>query len=125
MTTSIDDVKAEIRQREADEKAALDAQIKKAEAGFKPFYEERERERKAAEEEAKAEKQQKAALAEKKLEDEARRIFFAANPGAGENLYLTFQGEMRREVMLRRMKEQEQDEAEVRRRMFEQYRRSI
>src|SRR4051794_26918383 len=101
MTTQ-DRVAAIIQQREADEKAELDAKIAKIRELQRPFREAEERKRQQAAEASKAEQLARQERTEKELEAEARQMFFSGTPGASEELYQKMREKLREQVLLSR-----------------------
>jgi hypothetical protein len=107
MANSVEQLLAEIKEKEAAEKAAHDAEIEKVKAHYTAVQHKLDLPRRQAEQKAKLEKQKEAEQAEKELEAEARRTFFTGTPSASEELYLTVRGRLREEILLSRAREAE------------------
>ncbi|HEV7744422.1 MAG TPA: hypothetical protein VGO56_05450 [Pyrinomonadaceae bacterium] len=104
MSISVDQVVEEIKQREAAEKAALDAELAKINAPHRARKAKEESERREARE---AEQRAKEEQSESELEAEARQKFFAGSPNASEKTYLTMRDKLREDILVSRAREAE------------------
>jgi hypothetical protein len=111
MSTSVDQVVHEIKQKEAAEKAALDAELERINAPERMRKAKEESERKEARE---AEQRAKEEQSESELEAEARQKFFSGSPNASEKTYLEMRDKLRENILLSRAREAERRLLEAR-----------
>lgn len=104
MSTSIDQLVEEIKEKEAAEKAWLDGELERINAPHRMRKAKEESERKQARE---AEQRATEEQSERELEAEARQKFFSGSPGASEELYLTVREDIRKEILHSRTREAE------------------
>lgn len=104
MSISVDQVVAEIKQKEAAEKAALEAELERINAPQRVIKAKEESQRKEA---RNAEQRAKEEQAESELEAEARQKFFSGTPNASEKTYLIVRDKLREDILLSRADEAE------------------
>jgi uncharacterized membrane protein YccC len=122
---SVEKISEEIEQRKAKEKADEEARHAKIMESFKPFLEEQERKKRAAQAKLDAEEAERKAKAEKELEQQARDLFFVGNPEASENDYKAVRQDVRKQILFANAKKQADELEEARRRQWEWTRRNL
>src|SRR5689334_21025619 len=95
--TQIEKAIKQIKEREAAEKAALDAEIQRIAAKQQVWKDAQERERKKASDAEAAERKE---AAEREFETRMRHLFFGGNPIATEQDYQAARAQLRQQILL-------------------------